>query len=159
MNVEEGVALARYTTLGTGGTARAFARPESLAEVEQLLRWGAERGLAVATVGLGSNLLVADEGVDALVLRLGGALAAVEVDGEVVRAGAGAANAVCLGNSLVMSACSERLRHELAERGYHVVTALLPSFLRSGGSAFCLTLRLDLQSRGATARADAAAVA
>ena len=96
MNVEEGVALARYTTLGTGGTARAFARPESLAEVEQLLRWSAERGLAVAAVGLGSNLLVADEGVDALVLRLGGALAAVEVDGEVVRAGAGAANAVCL---------------------------------------------------------------
>jgi N-dimethylarginine dimethylaminohydrolase len=70
-----------------------------------------------------------------------------------------AANAVCLGNSLVMSACSERLRHELAERGYHVVTTPLPSFLRSGGSAFCLTLRLDLQSRGATARADAAAVA
>ena len=58
-----------------------------------------------------------------------------------------------------MSACSERLRHDLAERGYHVVTTPLPSFLRSGGSAFCLTLRLDLQSRGATARADAAAVA
>ena len=57
------------------------------------------------------------------------------------------------------SACSERVRHELAERGYQVVTTPLPSFLRSGGSAFCLTLRLDLQSRGATARADAAAVA
>ena len=33
MNVEEGVELSRYTTLGTGGPARAFARPESEQEV------------------------------------------------------------------------------------------------------------------------------
>ncbi|HKT45824.1 MAG TPA: UDP-N-acetylmuramate dehydrogenase [Gaiellaceae bacterium] len=84
--------LSRYTTLGTGGPARELAQPTSVAEVEELLR----RGLPVATIGLGSNLLVADEGVDALVLKLGGELAAVEVDGEVVRAGGGAANAVVL---------------------------------------------------------------
>ena len=34
MRIEEGVALARFTTLGTGGPARAFARPESEPEVE-----------------------------------------------------------------------------------------------------------------------------
>ena len=96
MNIEEHVALSRYTTLGTGGPARAFARPESAAGVEELLRWAAERGLAVATVGLGSNLLVADDGVDALVLRLGAGLATVEADGGLVRAGGGAANAVVL---------------------------------------------------------------
>jgi len=84
--------LSRYTTLGTGGPARELAEPQSVAEVEELLR----RGLPVATVGLGSNLLVADEGVDALVLKLAGDLAAVEVDGDVVRAGGGAANAVVL---------------------------------------------------------------
>ena len=96
MRIEEGVELSRFTTLGTGGPARAFARPESVAEVEQLLGWAAERELAVATVGLGSNLLVADDGVDALVLKLAGELAAAEIDGELLRAGAGAANAVCL---------------------------------------------------------------
>ena len=84
--------LSRYTTLGTGGPAREFAEPTTVAEVEELLR----RSLPVATIGLGSNLLVADEGVDALVLKLAGALAAVEVEGDVVRAGAGAANAVVL---------------------------------------------------------------
>ena len=84
--------LSRYTTLGTGGPAREFAQPTSVAEVERLLR----RGLPVAIIGLGSNLLVADDGVDALVLRLTGELSAVEVDGDVVRAGGGAANAVCL---------------------------------------------------------------
>ncbi len=96
MTVEQDVELARYTTLGTGGTARAFARPESVAEVEELLRWAAAEGVAVATVGLGSNLLVADDGVDALVLRLGGALAAVEIERGLLRVGGGAANAVCL---------------------------------------------------------------
>jgi UDP-N-acetylmuramate dehydrogenase len=96
MRVEDGVELSRFTTLGTGGPARAFARPESESEVDKLLRWADERSLAVAVVGLGSNLLVADDGVDALVLKLGGELAAVEVDGDVLRVGGGAANAVAL---------------------------------------------------------------
>ena len=96
MKLEERVELSRYTTLGTGGPARAFARPESVAEVEELLRWAAEQELRVATVGLGSNLLAADEGVDALVLKLGGELAAVDSDGTLVAAGGGAANAVVL---------------------------------------------------------------
>ena len=96
MRLEEQVELSRYTTLGTGGPARAFARPESVAEVEELLRWAAEQELAVATVGLGSNLLVADEGVDALVLKLAGELASIGSDGTLVQAGGGAANAVVL---------------------------------------------------------------
>jgi len=92
----ENAPLARLTTLGTGGPARFLGRPESEREAEELLRWAAERGLPVAVVGLGSNLLAADEGVDGLVLKLAGELAAVEVDGELLRAGAGAANAVVL---------------------------------------------------------------
>jgi UDP-N-acetylmuramate dehydrogenase len=96
MKIEEDVELSRFTTLGTGGPARAFARPGSVAEVEELLRWAAERGVAVATVGLGSNLLVADDGVDALVLKLAGELAEVVADVELLRAGGGAANAVGL---------------------------------------------------------------
>jgi UDP-N-acetylmuramate dehydrogenase len=86
------VELARYTTLGTGGPARAFAQASSIAELEELL----SRGEPVAVVGLGSNLLVADGGVDALVLRLTGKLAAVETTELTLRAGGGAANAVAL---------------------------------------------------------------
>jgi len=96
MKLEEGVELSRFTTLGTGGQARAFARPESEGDVEALLRWAQDRSLGVAVVGLGSNLLVADDGVDSLILKLGGELAAVEVDGDVLRVGGGAANAVAL---------------------------------------------------------------
>jgi UDP-N-acetylenolpyruvoylglucosamine reductase len=96
LTIERDVPLARYTTIGTGGPARRLARPRTVVELEQLLRRAEADGLAVAVVGLGSNLLAADEGVDALVLKLEGELARVEVDGDVLRTGGGAANAVAL---------------------------------------------------------------
>jgi UDP-N-acetylmuramate dehydrogenase len=96
VKIEEGRPLAKLTTIGTGGPAHAFAKPASLAELEEALAWAAERDLPVATVGLGSNLLAADEGVDALVLRLAGDLASVRAEGETLVAGGGATNAVCL---------------------------------------------------------------
>jgi N-dimethylarginine dimethylaminohydrolase len=67
-----------------------------------------------------------------------------------------AANAVCLGDTLIMAGCGERLREALEERGYRVATTPLRSFLKSGGAAFCLTLRLDRRSQPGTAIAQAA---
>jgi len=96
MTIETGVSLSRFTTLGTGGRARAFARPESVDELREALVLAAAEGMGAVPIGLGSNLLVADEGVDALVVKLAGELAAVEVDGTILRAGGGAANAVAL---------------------------------------------------------------
>ena len=96
MKLERGVPLSRFTTIGTGGPARYFTRPETLADVEDALAFAADHAVPVAVVGLGSNLLVADEGVDALVLKLSGELASVHVDGDRVVAGGGAANAVVL---------------------------------------------------------------
>jgi UDP-N-acetylenolpyruvoylglucosamine reductase len=96
LRLAENVSLARFTTLGTGGPARWLARPESLEELQELLRWAAREGVEVRTIGLGSNLLAADAGVDALVLKLGGALAAAEARGNLLVAGGGATNAVCL---------------------------------------------------------------
>jgi UDP-N-acetylmuramate dehydrogenase len=94
--VEENVALARHTTIGTGGPARWFGRPETVGELHELLRWAAERDVAVEVIGLGSNLLVHDGGVDALVLKLSGELATAQVDGETLVMGGGATNAVGL---------------------------------------------------------------
>ncbi|MBD0291910.1 MAG: UDP-N-acetylmuramate dehydrogenase [Thermoleophilia bacterium] len=94
--IAERVPLARYTTVGTGGPARAFAKPASLGELEQAFAWATERGLGVAVVGLGSNLLVADHGVEALVVKLAGELTSVAVEDHVVAAGGGAPLAVCL---------------------------------------------------------------
>jgi len=94
--MEERVELSRFTTIGTGGPARYLARPESLDELQELLAWATQEDVVVETIGLGSNLLVADRGVDALVLRLHGRLAEARVDGTLLVAGGGATNAVCL---------------------------------------------------------------
>jgi len=94
--IEENVSLARHTTIGTGGAARWFARPESVEALQEALRWARDAGARVEVIGLGSNVLVHDDGVDALVLRLAGELAAAEVDGSELIAGGGAPNAVCL---------------------------------------------------------------
>jgi UDP-N-acetylenolpyruvoylglucosamine reductase len=96
MKLEEQVGLSRFTTIGTGGPARYFARPARIGELEELLGWARDEGVAVETVGLGSNLLVHDDGVDALVVRLEGELAEVQVEGDLLVAGGGATNAVCL---------------------------------------------------------------
>ena len=96
MDIEYGFPLSRLTTIGTGGPAAALARPGTVAELEEAIAWAAERDMGVVAIGLGSNVLAADHGVDALVLRLEGELAAVEVDGDRLVAGGGATNAVCL---------------------------------------------------------------
>jgi UDP-N-acetylmuramate dehydrogenase len=96
IELEEDVPLARLTTLGTGGPARYLGRPGTVEELEEVLDWAAGRDLAVETIGLGSNVLAHDDGVDALLLRLSGELAASRIEGELLVAGGGATNAVCL---------------------------------------------------------------
>ncbi len=88
--VEEAFPLARLTTVGTGGPARFFARPRDERTLREVLVWAAAAGQPVAVVGLGSNLLPADAGFDGLVLRLDGELAAIAVEGPLVRCGGGA---------------------------------------------------------------------
>jgi UDP-N-acetylmuramate dehydrogenase len=94
--VEPSVPFARLTTVGIGGPARLFAKPTSVAALEALLVWAAQESIDVIAVGLGSNVLAADAGVDTLVIRLAGDLTEVRVKGEHLLAGGGAANAVCL---------------------------------------------------------------
>jgi N-dimethylarginine dimethylaminohydrolase len=75
-------------------------------------------------------------------------------------AGRLAANAVCIGDAVVMAdGASRGLRDRLGERGYRVITTPLASFRRSGGAAFCLTLRLDRRSRPEAHGAQAMAAA
>ncbi|MGB8003211.1 MAG: UDP-N-acetylmuramate dehydrogenase [Gaiellaceae bacterium] len=96
MKIEKGVQLSRLTTLGTGGTARAFARPATIDELQAALQHARDNELGVAVIGLGSNLLVADDGFDGLALKLAGELAQTDVEGELLVAGGGASNAVSL---------------------------------------------------------------
>jgi len=88
--VLEGFPLARLSTVRTGGAAEFFARAGREEQVLELLRWAHAAGLRVSVVGSGSNLLIADEGVAGLVLKLDRGLAEIERDGERLLCGGGA---------------------------------------------------------------------
>jgi UDP-N-acetylenolpyruvoylglucosamine reductase len=88
--VEADFPLARLTTVRTGGSGDYFARPETEEQLVELLGWAAGAGVAIAIVGSGSNLLVADSGYRGLVMKLAGDLASFERDGRRIIAGAGA---------------------------------------------------------------------
>ncbi len=66
-------------------------------------------------------------------------------------------NSVCIGRDVVMCHCSGPLRELLVARGYRVHVVPLGAFNRSGGAAYCLTLKLNniYQGRmGACERSD-----
>jgi UDP-N-acetylmuramate dehydrogenase len=63
--------LAPLTTLELGGPAGYLADAGDETTVDDGLRWAAECGLPVTVLGAGSNVVVADSGVEGLVLRIG----------------------------------------------------------------------------------------
>jgi UDP-N-acetylenolpyruvoylglucosamine reductase len=83
-------ALAGFATVRTGGHAELFARAGSEAELLELLDWAHGASVEVNVIGSGSNLLVADEGVRGLVLKLDRQLASIELDGTSLVCGGGA---------------------------------------------------------------------
>ncbi|MFL5817152.1 MAG: UDP-N-acetylmuramate dehydrogenase [Conexibacter sp.] len=82
--------LARLTTVRTGGHGEYFARPATVEQLTMLLAWARDHGHEVGVVGSGSNLLVADEGVRGLVMKLDKDLAQIERDGTRLACGGGA---------------------------------------------------------------------
>ena len=82
------VPLARYTYLRVGGPARLLAIPDELSDLERLLAWARSEGARVRVLGGGSNLLVADAGVDALVISLRRAAGGLRFEGTQAIAGA-----------------------------------------------------------------------
>ena len=91
MKIERGRPRSRLTTIGTGGPARAFARPETLAELEEALAVG--RPSATCRSSRSGSARTCSPPTTASTrwsLRLAGELAAVEVDGELLVARAAA---------------------------------------------------------------------
>jgi UDP-N-acetylmuramate dehydrogenase len=85
------VPLAEFTWLKVGGPAQYLVEPRNAEELQAVVRACFEAELPVRVIGSGSNLLVADEGVPGVVLRLDGeGFSQVSIEGTIVRAGAGA---------------------------------------------------------------------
>jgi UDP-N-acetylenolpyruvoylglucosamine reductase len=89
-SVKRDFPLARQSTVRTGGSAEYFARAGSQTQLLEMLKWASESDIAIAVVGSGSNLLIADEGVSGLVIKLDRELAEVKQDGRRIVCGGGA---------------------------------------------------------------------
>jgi UDP-N-acetylmuramate dehydrogenase len=86
--------LGRLTTLGVGGPAALYVELpdiDAVLSLQQALVGTTAEELPLFVLGKGSNTLVADAGVDALVVKLGGGLKWLDRAGDVVSAGAGEA--------------------------------------------------------------------
>lgn len=82
--------LASYTTYRIGGPASALVLPRSVEDVAATLRFARETETRWLVLGLGSNVLIADQGFDGIVLRLGKGLDRVAAEGETMwKVGAG----------------------------------------------------------------------
>jgi UDP-N-acetylmuramate dehydrogenase len=96
MTPERGVSLAPHTSLRVGGAADYFLVAKSASDMAGALVWAREHDLPVRVIGGGSNLLVADAGVEGLVIKAAYARAVVEERGGqpvlVAEAGANFAN-------------------------------------------------------------------
>jgi UDP-N-acetylmuramate dehydrogenase len=98
--------LAPYAHLRLGGPADVLIHPRSREELAAVVRRCFEKRLSLRVLGSGCNLLVRDEGVRGVVLRLSQpAFTEIRVEGRRVRAGAGAA---------LSAVISQAARHALA---------------------------------------------
>ncbi len=88
--VQRDFPLDRMSTVRTGGEAEYFARAGSGAQLTELLGWAKTIDVPVSIVGSGSNLLIADEGVRGLVVKLDRKLALIKHEGERIVCGGGA---------------------------------------------------------------------
>jgi UDP-N-acetylmuramate dehydrogenase len=68
--LQRNVPLAPFTTLGIGGPARIFIRAETVDEIREALSWTAAQNEPLFILGGGSNVLIADEGFDGVVLQI-----------------------------------------------------------------------------------------
>ncbi|MBN1436663.1 MAG: UDP-N-acetylmuramate dehydrogenase [Sedimentisphaerales bacterium] len=83
--------LAPYNWFKLGGPARYFVTPRNLDQLKQVIERCNENHVDVKILGRGSNLLVGDEGVDGVVIRMTDKyFGQISIEGNTVCAGAGA---------------------------------------------------------------------
>ncbi len=89
--VKENVPLSQYTWFQLGGPARYFVEPTSKEQLLEVIKRCQDNGLRIYVLGNGSNLLVADKGVDGVVIRLSNEnFSRISTDGNKVTVGGGA---------------------------------------------------------------------
>lgn len=82
--------MKNHTTMKVGGNCDCLVLPESIEEIKNIITYAKENKIDYYVIGNGSNLLVIDEGVHALIIKITNKFAKVDVIGEEIIATSGA---------------------------------------------------------------------
>ncbi len=81
--------LARHTTMKIGGPADLFIEPTSIEGLKKTMQLVQKYRVNWRAIGRGSNLLVSDQGIEGVVIKLGNNLKDMKLDGTQLTVGAG----------------------------------------------------------------------
>lgn len=82
--------MAKHTTFRVGGAAKYAAFVSTASEIESLIKLCNDNDVQYYIIGNGSNVLISDKGYDGLMIIIGRNMSEISVEGETIRAGAGA---------------------------------------------------------------------
>src|SRR5262245_16582961 len=90
--VQAKASLAPYTIFKVGGPAEVFAQPKTIDQLSGIVRVSVQNGIPFRILGVGGNVLIRDEGIKGVVLRLNAPVfSEVKANGPRLRVGCGAA--------------------------------------------------------------------
>ena len=87
-NISAGVPLSRFSTYRVGGPAALLIKVEDTSVFSLLVKALKKFHLPILLIGNGSNVLISDDGFEGAVLKLGESFETIEIEGELVKAGA-----------------------------------------------------------------------
>ena len=88
-NLLENEPMSKHTSYGIGGPASAYITPYDREDLAQVLQFAHKNKLPIYFIGSGSNLLVADQGINGIVVSPARSLKKLEIDGNSIRAESG----------------------------------------------------------------------
>ena len=89
-NIKYNESMKKHTTMKVGGDAKVLVEPESVEEIKQVIDFAKENNIDYYVIGKGSNLLVSDDGVDGIVIKISSKFSDIKVDGNTIYATSGA---------------------------------------------------------------------
>ncbi len=82
--------MSKYTTMRVGGPCDCIVFPDEISKIKEVIEFCKNENITFFVIGNGSNLLVKDEGIHGVVIKLGHRFGKIELDGEYILAYAGA---------------------------------------------------------------------
>lgn len=82
--------MSKYTTMKVGGPCDCIVFPDDISKIKEIIEFCKNENITFYVIGNGSNLLVKDEGIHGVVIKLGHRFSKIELDGEYILAYAGA---------------------------------------------------------------------